>query len=174
MAYGSLLLEGLVFMSGFLWAVLPSPAYRAAAAQSCAVWIRRDLFWQYTHHQQKTPARFAQAVKATAWAGDKFDYYSTKWFKVVTPIASNPNTFLDVWCNAGAAPGTITDTEIAIFDNSGNKVTENDDGGPGAYSCLTYGRTTAPPARTRDGERRSLLSAPQFQGGVPMLQPSSA
>ena len=46
--------------------------------------------------------------------------------------------YLHIAMNAGAT-GSMTDTEIALYDSAGNFVATDDDGGPGLFSALTYG-----------------------------------
>ena len=63
-----------------------------------------------------------------------------KWyrFEITTGIA-DPTDYLDLWVEGGTAPGTLTDTEVGLYDNSGNLVIADDDDGAGLYSAESYG-----------------------------------
>ncbi len=87
---------------------------------------------------------FSQAVTLTA-AND------IQWFRIELPANSATDGWVDIWTNT---PGDITDSEIGLYDNSGNIVNgaaggSDDDSGPGLLSQLTYGQTT--PARPAIG-----------------------
>ena len=62
-----------------------------------------------------------------------------QWFKVVLPSAPALSSgYVDLWTVSGGA-NPMTDTEIGIYDNSGNLIANDDDSGVGLYSVLTFG-----------------------------------
>jgi hypothetical protein len=62
-----------------------------------------------------------------------------KWFKMTIPAINDaPNYFADFWTNS---TGTLADTEIGLYDNSGAIIDFDDDSGNGAKSMLTFGDT---------------------------------
>jgi hypothetical protein len=67
-----------------------------------------------------------------------------QWYKIVLPPVTASSGWVDIWTNT---PGTMTDTEIGLYDSAGNIVNglgfgNDDDGGPGLFSQLTFGQTT--------------------------------
>ncbi len=71
-----------------------------------------------------------------------------KFFKFTLPDAiSDPANWLDVWTLAGTLSNN--DSEIAIYNASGNLEDADDDDGPGNYSALSYGLIA--PTRPTDG-----------------------
>ncbi len=46
--------------------------------------------------------------------------------------------YLNISMNAGAS-GSMTDTEVALYDSAGNLVATDDDGGAGLFSMLSFG-----------------------------------
>lgn len=67
-----------------------------------------------------------------------------QWFRIELPANSSTDGWVDIWTNT---PGDITDSELGIYDNSGNIVGgtlatgSDDDSGPGLLSQLSYGQT---------------------------------
>lgn len=62
-----------------------------------------------------------------------------QWFKIVLPAAPAASSgYVDIWTvNGGVNP--MTDTEIGVYDNAGNLISNNDDRGGGLFSSLTFG-----------------------------------
>lgn len=70
-----------------------------------------------------------------------------QWFKIVLADADAATaSYSDLWTNT---PGDISDSEVGIYDNSGNLVANDDDSGPSLYSQLSFGQVT--PARPAVG-----------------------
>ncbi len=66
-----------------------------------------------------------------------------KWFKVTLPAvvaAASSGSWVDIFTSGTG----ITDTELAVYDNTGVLVTNgwDDDDGPGNYSELSFGQTS--------------------------------
>ena len=70
---------------------------------------------------------------------------TTSWvkFTIGQPVSDASGYFLDIDTNGSA--GTTSDTELMLFDDNGNMLGNNDDGGAGVNSLLSYGQTS--PAR---------------------------
>ncbi len=63
-----------------------------------------------------------------------------KWYRFeLTTGVADPTDYLDLWVEGGTAPGTLTDTEVGLYDNTGNLVIADDDDGAGLYSAESYG-----------------------------------
>ncbi|QQS08073.1 MAG: hypothetical protein IPK69_08655 [Phycisphaerales bacterium] len=63
-----------------------------------------------------------------------------KWYRFeLTTGVADPADYLDLWVEGGTAPGTLTDTEVGLYDNAGNLVVADDDDGAGLYSAESYG-----------------------------------
>ncbi len=66
-----------------------------------------------------------------------------QWFKVTLPAAvagAGTGSFVDMWT---VSTGTISDTEMGLYDNSGAKIAEDDDQGNGVKSTLSFGDTNS-------------------------------
>lgn len=85
-------------------------------------------------------------VNVGALAGDGSTYHydgshvsgGLDFFTFTIGGVNNASDFLSIRMNAGAT-GSMTDTEVALYDSLGNLVATDDDGGPGLYSLLTFG-----------------------------------
>ncbi len=79
-----------------------------------------------------------------------------QWYKVVLPAVSSTDGWVDIYTNT---PGTMTDSEIGLYDASGNIVNglaggSDDDSGNGLFSQLTYGQTSPTRAAIGTGNVR--------------------
>ena len=61
-----------------------------------------------------------------------------QWFKVTLPAVSATDGYVDLWTNG---PGTITDTEMGVYTSAGALRGNDDDGGPGNGSRMSFGDT---------------------------------
>jgi hypothetical protein len=83
---------------------------------------------------------FTQNVTLTAPA-------DIQWFRIELPGVSAAAGYVDIWTTPTANPAPasdMTDTEIGLYDNSGNAAStgyNDDDDGPANYSALSYGST---------------------------------
>jgi hypothetical protein len=95
------------------------------------------------------------------------------WYKLNLPVAIAAGTnvdYLDI--RTHGAGGTITDTEIALYDSVGNfasgaaGTSTDDDDGPGLGSALSYG-ATCPVRRNDDAPNLSGAFGNGRDGGLP-------
>ncbi len=82
---------------------------------------------------RRSPQQFDQNVTLTAPA-------DIQWFKIVLPAVSAGNGFVDIWTASGGTT-PMTDTEVGVYDNSGNLMASDDDDGPGLFTSLSFGLT---------------------------------
>ena len=62
-----------------------------------------------------------------------------QWYKAILPAVTATGGYIDLWTNS---PGTVTDSELGVYDNLGAMKANDDDDGPGAYSALSFGLTS--------------------------------
>jgi len=89
------------------------------------------------------PATFIDlgALGATPVANEQsYAAGQIRWYKFSVGNIADPNSYLDVWTSAGTAPGTLTDTEVGLFDSVGTLINTDDDDGDGLYSAQSFGR----------------------------------
>ncbi len=93
---------------------------------------------------------------------ESFGAGEVKWLKVTltSPIRRNDNTFLD-FDTHGSSVGGGTDTEMALYSDRGSLVGEDDDGGDGLWSAMSYGRgsRTSPGGAAWIGQDGDFLPA---------------
>ncbi|MFT3686800.1 MAG: hypothetical protein QM783_18075 [Phycisphaerales bacterium] len=115
----------------------------------------------FTDLGNRTAAQtFSQAVTLAA-AND------VQWFRIQLPAVNALSGYVDIWTSA---VGDITDTEIGMYaadgSGAGSATTYfDDDSGPGNFSQLTFGSTTARPNLGGDALARNGSDG-QLAGGV--------
>lgn len=73
---------------------------------------------------------------------DALNGSTINWYRLVVPAIPNAaGNFMDMWTNS---TGTVSDTEMGLYDDTGALIASNDDGGNGLKSQLTFGDTSAP------------------------------
>lgn len=85
-------------------------------------------------------------------------YPAVKWYRFEVPVPVNPGTatYLDIDSNQtsyGTGNDAVTDTEIALFDQSGSLIAQDDDDGEGLASMLSFGAVSSRPGgyQSQDG-----------------------
>lgn len=69
-----------------------------------------------------------------------------KWYRLdVSAINNVPANFLDVYTTTTGSTLSNSDTEIGLYSDAGALIANDDDGGNGFYSSLSFGSTVARP-----------------------------
>jgi len=85
-----------------------------------------------------------------------------KWFKFTWGGTSGATFFLDIDTTSvrhADVTSTTVDTELGVYDASGNLVASDDDDGAGLYSALSFGATTPTRAYTIGGDISPMTPA---------------
>jgi hypothetical protein len=88
-----------------------------------------------------------------------WDFYpGVKWYRFDVPVPVTPgtSTYLDIDSNQtayGTGNDVVTDTEIALFNQSGTLIAQDDDDGEGLASLLSFGAISSRPGgyQSQDG-----------------------
>ena len=93
-----------------------------------------------------------------------------KWFKLTLPAAGGAGAWVDIYT---LSTGTLADTEIGLYDNSGVLIADDDDSGNGLKSTLSFG--DAGPRTNPDGGGAVALAGQDgvLAGGVYWLSVSA-
>lgn len=87
-----------------------------------------------------------------------------KWYRFTIPELSNNSAFLDIFTSA--LQSGLADTEIALYDNWGRLIMDDDDDAELLFSALSFGRITPPRTFLDDGMprngREGFLAAGQY------------
>jgi subtilisin-like proprotein convertase family protein len=90
---------------------------------------------------------------------------NVRWYKITVPAGGDIGTagiYLDLWTGpSGAVLGTYPDTEMALYDSAGTLIAENDDGGGGFASALSFGTCGSRPGTVGTIVRRDSNFAGQ-------------